>query len=140
MWKVFTAKTLYRTKSLDKLKKRDKYYRENLDLIEERIVSIKARNFDEAIAKAEKEALSYALQTEYINPYGQTMKQEYIGSIDIFEPFDDIPANIELFSVTFLIDSTVTNFELTDNTMGKEYEDELHLRQKFFNSEFSNLP
>ena len=137
MWKVFAIKTIYRTTTLGKPKKKDKFYRENLDSIEERIITIKARNFDEAISKGEKEAIKYASETEYINPYGQKVKQKYIGSIDVFEPFEEVKANIEIFSTTFLIDSSITNTKLTNNIMGKVYKNEQKLRRKFCNSQFS---
>jgi hypothetical protein len=137
MWKVYAVKTLYRTTALGKPKKTDDYYRENLDSIEERIVTIKARNFDEAISKGEKEAKKYASETNYLNPYGQKIKQKYIGSIDIFEPFAKIEAKIEIFSTTFLINSSISNTKLTNNIMGKVYKNEKKLRIKFFNSQFS---
>lgn len=137
MKKVFTVKTLYRTTTLGKPKKTDKYYHKNLDLIEERIITIKARNFDEAISKGEKEATKYASETEYINPYGQKVKQKYIGSIDVFEAFEKLKANIEIFSTTFLSDTSITNSKLTNNMMGKVYKNERKLRTKFLNSEFS---
>ncbi len=137
MWKVYTVKTLYRTTAFGKPKKIDKFYRKELDLIEERIVTIKARNFDEAIFKGEKEAIKYASETEYSNPYGQKIKQKYIGSIDVYEPYEELESNIEVFSTTYLSDSSITNSKLTNNTMGKIYKNEKELRTKFFNSEFS---
>ena len=137
MKKIFAVKTLYRTTTLGKPKKTDKYYRKNLDLIEERIITIKARNFDEAISKGEKEAIKYASETEYLNPYGQKVKQKYIASIDAFEPFEKLEANIEIFSTTFLSDTSITNSKLTNNMMGKIYKNERKLRTNFLNSEFS---
>jgi len=137
MWKVFTVKTLYRSTASGKLEKTDKFYREELDLIEERIVTIKARNSDEAISKGEKEAIKYASETEYSNPYGQKVKQKYIGSIDVFEPYEELESNIEVFSTTYLSDTSITNSKLTNNTMGKIYKNEKELRTKFFNGEFS---
>jgi len=137
MKKIFSVKTLYRTIAFGQPTKIDKYYRENLDLIEERIVTLKARNFEEAISKGEKEAIKYASQTKYINPYGQKVKQEYIGSIDVFEPFKKLEANIEIFSTIFLSNKSITNAKLTNNMMGKVYKNERKLRRKFLNSEFS---
>lgn len=137
MWKIFAIKTLYRTTAMKKPKKTDKYYRKNLDLIEERIVTVKARNFDEAIAKGEKEAIQYASETKYINPYGQKVKQKYIGSIDAFEPYDKLKANREVFSATYLCKTSITNAKLTNNLMGKIYKNEKKIRTKFLNREFS---
>lgn len=137
MWKIFAVKSLYRTVALGKPKKTDKYYRENLDLIEERIVTVKARNFNEAITKGEKEAKKYASETEHINPYGQKVKQKYIGSLDAFELYDKLKANLEVFSTTYLIKTSVSNSKLTNNVMGKVYKNEKKIRTKFFNREFS---
>ena len=137
--RIFAIKTLYRTIATDKPTKTDKYYRENIDLIEERIVTVKARNFNEAITKGEREAKKYASKTEYINPYGQKVKQKFIGSIDAFEPFDKIKANIEVFSTTYLSKSSVSNDKLTNNVMGKIYKNEKKIRTKFFNKEFNEI-
>jgi len=41
-----------------------------------------------------------------MNPYGQKVKQKYIGYIDVFEPFEKLKKNIEIFSSTFLIDKS----------------------------------
>ena len=98
---------------------------------------MKARNFDEAIAKGEKEAIKYASENKYTNPYGQKVKQKYIGSIDAFEPYDKLKANIEVFSTTYLCKTSTTDTKLTNNVMGKIYKNEIKIRKKFFNREFS---
>ncbi len=139
MWKVFAVKTLYRTSASGKPKITNEHYRDDLDLLEERIVTVKARNFDEAISKGEKEATTYASETEYLNPYGQKIRQKYIGSIDVFEPFESIEANVEVFSTTYLIKSSITNSEITDNVMGIVYKNDRELRINFLNSEFSEV-
>lgn len=137
MWKVFAVKTLYRTTAKGKPKITDSNFRKDLDLIEERIVTIKARNFDEAISKGEKEAINYASETSYKNIYGQKIIQTYIGSADAYEPFDEIEANIEVFSTTYIVDGSVSNSEITNNVMGKVIKNERKLRTQFMNSEFS---
>ena len=71
MWKVYAIKTLYRTKAVGKTTASDSAYHGAHDLIEERILTLKARSFDEAIAKGEKEAIRYAKETCHLNPYGQ---------------------------------------------------------------------
>ena len=100
MWKIYAVKTIYRNKAIGNPKTTDKDYRCDLDMIEERIVLIKARSFSEAIKKGEKEANKYASFESHINPYGQKVVEKYIGSIDAFEPFDDIAENKEIFSST----------------------------------------
>ena len=137
MWKVYSVKTLYRTDAVGKPKKVNDDYRENVVLIEERIVTLKARTFDEAISKGEKEAVTYASETSHINPYGQNVEQKYIGYIDAFEPFEDIAPNIEVFSSTFLTEKNLSKSQVIDCVAGIEYENERQIRLKFLNREYS---
>lgn len=139
MWKVFSVKTLYRTFATGKPTITDDNFRDDINLVEERIFTIKARNFDEAISKGEKEAIKYASETDYSNPYGQKVIQKYIGSIDAFEPFEEIEANVEIFSSTYIIDSSVSNSDITDNVMGKRYKNDNKIRTKFLNNKFSSV-
>jgi hypothetical protein len=137
MWKVYSVKTLYRTDAIGAPKKVNEDYREDLVLIEERIVTLKARTFDEAILKGEKEAITYASETSHINPYGQAVQQEYIGYIDVFEPFEEVAPNIEVFSSTFLTEKSLPESEIIECVVGKEYENERQIRLKFLNREYS---
>jgi hypothetical protein len=114
MWKIFSVKTIYRTSAFGKPEIVNEKYQNKFDLIEERIITIKARSFDEAIIKGEKEAIQYA-EGEYFNPYGEQVRQRYIGSIDIFELFDNFPANIEVFSSTFIVKKTHSIMNLLMN-------------------------
>jgi hypothetical protein len=139
MWEVFSVKTLYRTSTVGEPKVLGQNYKEDFDLIEERIVTVKARNFDEAISKGEREATKYASETEYDNPYGQKVIQKYIGSIDAYRLFETIDANIELFSSTFVIEKRVSNTKITNDLMGTIYDNENEIRTKFLNSEFSKI-
>ena len=54
-----------------------------------------------------------------------------MGSIDAYEPFEVIEANVEVFSTTYLVNKTVSNEQITDNMFGKEIKNEKNLR-KFF--------
>jgi hypothetical protein len=137
MWKVYSVKTLYRTDTIGAPKKVNEDYQEDLVLIEERIVTLKARTFDEAISKGEKEAITYARETSHINPYGQEVRQEYIGYIDAFEPFEELAPNIEVFSSTFLAEKSLPKSELIARVAGKEYENERQIRIKFLNKKYS---
>ena len=139
MWKIFSVKTIYRTSVSGAPKVIDENYRDNYDLLEERIVTLKARNFDEAISKGEKKAIKYALETKYLNPYGQKVSQKYIGSIDAFELFENFEANIEVYSTTFIVENSVTNDEITNNIMGNVYKNDRKIRTRFLNSEFSGI-
>ncbi len=137
MWKVYSVKTLYRTDAIGVPNKVNDDYREDLVLIEERIVTLKARTFNEAILKGEKSAIKYASETSYINPYGQAVRQEYIGYIDAFEPFGEVAPNVEIFSSTFLIEKSLPESEIVERVVGKEYERERKARLKFLNRDYS---
>lgn len=137
MWKVYSIKTLYRTEAIGKPRVTTGDFRDDLVLIEERIVTLKARTFDEAISKGKKEAILYASNTSHINPFGQKVKQEYIGFIDAFEPFEEIAPNIEVFSSTFLVDKGLSKSKLIDHVAGKKLKNETQIRQKFLDREFS---
>lgn len=139
MWKFYTVKTIFRITAVGRPNATDMRYRKNLDMIEERIVIIKARSFDEAIKKGEIEARKYASSSPPINPYGQKIIQRYIGSIDVFEPFEDFKENKEIYSSTQLIPATWTNKTVADRILGPQYKNERQLRTKFLNREFSGV-
>ena len=139
MWKVYAVKTLYRTRAVGKTTAIDSAYHDTYDLIEERILTLKARSFDEAISKGEKEAIRYAKETCHLNPYGQKVVQKFMGSIDAYEPFEAIEANVEVFSTTYLVNKTVSNEHITNNMFGNELKNEKKLRKKFLNREYSGV-
>jgi len=139
MWEVYSAKTTYRTSASGKPKFTDSNFRDNIDLIEERVFTLKARSFEEAISKAEKEAKSYAKETNYKNQYGQNIRQRYLENIDVFKPYDPIQANVEVFSTTYIIDKGLSDEKLADNTFGENIINEQDLRKNFLNSEFSGV-
>ena len=55
----FSVKTFFRTRATGRPKYRDKNYRAGLVAVEERIVIVRAKNGDAAIAKGRKEAARY---------------------------------------------------------------------------------
>jgi len=61
----------------------DKCYSKTATLVEERVVILKARGFDEAIKKAEREAREYVADS-YRNPYGQKVKCRFLGYCDAY--------------------------------------------------------
>jgi len=137
IWKLYSVKTIYRSKAVGRPKATDKRYQKNLDMIEERIVLIRARSLDEAIKKGEIEAKKYASSPPHINPYGQKVIAKYIRSIAAFEPFEDFTENKEVYSSTQLIPSAWSNKTITDRMLGLEHKNERQLRTKFLNKEFS---
>lgn len=81
----FGAKTLYRwPDSYSKAGSRGYAY-------EERVIILRARGADEAIQRAEQEALRYAAAA------GD--ETEYLGAVDVFEMFDGVEDGAEVFSL-----------------------------------------
>lgn len=103
-------------------------------MIEERIVTVKARSFDEAIERVENAAAEYAA-TPFTNPFGQVVQWKYTGSSGAFEPYDSIPADVEVYSNTYLISRVLSDEELADNVLGRSFENEDELRMNFLDSE-----
>ncbi|WP_420590684.1 DUF4288 domain-containing protein [Bacterioplanoides sp.] len=137
-WKVYAVKTLYRTKTSGVAHSQAEGYSDEFDMVEERIVTIKARSFDEATKRAEREAEEYASDS-FINPFGQQVSWYFTGESVAFEPFDSVPANIEVFSNTYLIPRTMSDEQLGDNVLGVAHENEQNLRLNFLNSELAGF-
>ena len=78
----FGAKTLYRWP--------DRAGREGY-VYEERVVILRARDQDDAIARAEEEA------ARYVKAVDEGM--EYMGSVNVYEMFDDVADGAEVFSL-----------------------------------------
>ena len=138
MWKIYAVKTLFRTETSGEAISEGNGFSENFDLVEERIVTVKARSFDEAIERAERDAKEYAADP-FINPFGQEVRWRYTGSSGAYEPYDTMPANIEVYSDTYLIPRSLPNDQLADNVFGKCFKDEEALRLNFLNSEMAGF-
>src|SRR5689334_915831 len=119
-WSWYCVKTLYRWRATGEPDNPDQDFDPDASLIEERIVLIKARSFDEAIEKAEKEAHKYAKQPIYENLYGQTVRTKYLECCEAFELYDPPAANIEIYSATEIVSTKVKDAEIVDRKMGKK--------------------
>lgn len=77
-------------------------------LIEERVVLVRARNFDEAIRKAEKCAKAYSRGlSRRRNGFGQAVRNRYLGLCDAYL-MDCLPVSgAEVFSGTRLVSRAV---------------------------------
>lgn len=141
-WKWFSVKTLYRNEVFGKPIAIDENYDESVTLVEERIVIFKARNHEEAIKKAEKDALEYIKET-HINPYGQKVKTRYLKAFDSYEIFEDLnnslKSGIEFFSNTELVDVKDTDDNIIDWRFGNKHPYSEKNRKKFLNREFSGI-
>ncbi|WP_444945459.1 DUF4288 domain-containing protein [Microbulbifer sp. VTAC004] len=134
MWKTFAVKTLYRTKTTGVPLSTSEGYSDQYDMVEERVVTFKARSFDEAIERAEREAEEYAREV-FVNPFGQNVAWYFTGDSVAFEPYDSVPANIEVFSSTYLVPRKLNDKYLADNCFGQSYEDDEKIRINFLNSD-----
>ena len=135
-WKWFGVKTLVRWEAIGKPKSIDDNYYDEATLVEERIVLIKARNFNEAIKKGKKEAKENL--SEYRNFYGQKVKQRYLEVCDAFELFDEPNENgVEVFSLIETVSHKVEDSVLIENKFGKEQSAEsfTRKREKFWDAE-----
>ncbi len=138
-WKWFGVKTLTRWEAIGKPKSIDENFDADATLIEERVVLIKARSFDEAIRKGEKEAKGNL--SEYKNFYGQKIKQRYLEVCDAFELFDEPNENgIEVFSLIETVSKKVKDSVLIENKFGKDQNPESFAkkREKFWGAELLN--
>ena len=137
-WSWYSVKTLYRTIALGNPKATDKYYDPESTMVEERVVLFRARSFREAIQKAEKDAKKYAGETNYCNPYGQKVKQRYLGMCDAFIIYDEPRAGVEVYSSTEIVGKNIRNKCIGNNRLGMELTRVPDpRRKKFLNREFS---
>lgn len=89
------------------------YYRwtvsgRKLSKLEERIVLFKARSFDQAILKAEKEAKKYS-EEGFSNPFGLKVKIKVLGFFDAYEIYDDLTNGCEIFSSMTLLEKPLSD-------------------------------
>lgn len=135
-WKWFGVKTLTRWEAIGRPKFIDENFDSDATLIEERIVLIKARSFDEAIRKGEKEAKRNL--SRYRNFYGQEVKQRYLEVCDAFELFDKPNENgVEVFSLIETVSKKIKDSVLIENKFGKNESPEsfARKREKFWDAE-----
>lgn len=138
-WKWFGVKTLTRVEAVGVPEYIDDNFDKDATLLEERIVLIKARSFDEAIKKGEKEAREYL--SVYKNAYGQKVESRYLEYCDAFELFDEPNVSgTELFSSTEIISKDITDRIVIDNKVGRDDGVGPFLkRRKFWNAELRNV-
>jgi hypothetical protein len=111
-WKWFGVKTLYRTRAVGRPKDVDENFDPDATLLEERVVLIRARNFDEAIEKAEEEARIYVNTPHGGNAYAQRVVQRYLRVSDAYEMFEPPGSRREVYSRTWVVPKSVGDSEL----------------------------
>jgi hypothetical protein len=135
-WKWYGVKTLYRITAEGKPRATDERYVDDIDLIEERVVLVRARNSEEAHQKAGKEAREYA-EPWHVNPYGQRVRFRLIDHQVAFECFDDPGPNAEVFSDVFVMPKGIPDEDLIVMRLDTEDPIEDERRTVFLNEEFS---
>jgi Domain of unknown function (DUF4288) len=108
-WKWYGVKTLHRTEVRGRPGGRDAHYSNRMALVEERVVVLRARSFEEAIEKAEAEAKEYARGCQHRNPYGQRVRSRYLGYRSAYVFYDGVDSGTEVFSTTEVVPRSVSD-------------------------------
>lgn len=118
-WKWFGVKTLYRTIADGRPQGTDCWYDPDFSLVEERIVLFRARSSEEAMKRAEHDAVMYADRVQTRNPYGQSIITRYLGVMDCFELFDDLDGSgTEVFSRTEVVSRKTSDSQVARSILG----------------------
>ena len=119
-WRWFGVKSLYRTRAFGEPTHTDRDFDPSFTLVEERVIILRARGFDDAIRRAEIEAREYARSTAYRNPYGQRVRVRYLGACDAYEMVEPPESGREVFSATEPVDMSVGDRKVIDRFLGAE--------------------
>jgi hypothetical protein len=93
-------------------------------LVEQRVVLVEASSFEDAIDRAESEALSYASQFRGVNSQGQAVRVEYLGSCNVYSIDDALLDGVEVHS-QMTVHNEGTDDELSNRFMGSSDEAEV---------------
>lgn len=134
----YGVKTLFRTRPSGRPRATDRDFDPRMTLVEERVVVYRARSFDDAIAKAEKDALAYTKGT-HENPYGQTVRTTCLGWFDAYELVDPLSceSGLEVYSRTEVVPTTESDAAIARRLLGNETKAQKRTRRNVMNAEFS---
>lgn len=132
----YAVKTLYRTFTDGYANEPDESYREDLDMLEERVVLFRADSFDDAIEQAEREAREYA-RVEQTNAYDQRICIDYIEACDAYMLGESPAESVEVFSSTCLINRSISDGDIADMRLGQINDNDEQASKKFVSQEFS---
>jgi hypothetical protein len=119
----FGVKTLYRARAIGRPRLVDQDLDPSASLIEERVVLIRARDFDEAIRKAEREAGQYVEASSIErNAYGQRVRWRYLRVADAFELASRPAASVEVHSNTYVLGQERSDAEIVSDQFGPKTE------------------
>jgi hypothetical protein len=108
-WKWFGVRTVYRIDARGRPVGRDELYSPATTLVEERVVVLKARSFQEAIHKAEVDARRYVADCRHRNPYGQLVRARYVGYCEAYRADRRIASGAEVFSTSEVVPRRVSD-------------------------------
>lgn len=114
----YGVKTLYRWEPVGRPLGIDRHYSSDVTLAEERVVVVRARNADEAIRKAEREARRYSAKS-YRNPYGQWVRTRSLGHLDAYELVYPPSDGAEVFSETEVVSRTQSDRSVISRLIGR---------------------
>ena len=108
---------------------------QDVSLVEDRIVLLRAESFDEAIRLGEIEAESYAKDT-WPNAKGKLVKTRYLGACDVFS-VKALPAEgVEIYSSVLLRRTPESDDVVIERLLGSENE---HASAEVFEPDFDRL-
>jgi hypothetical protein len=134
-WKWFAFKSLIRTRVAGRPTRPDRHYDPDATLIEERVILVRARSFEEALQKGEADLDEYVSDSR-INPFGQRVRDHALRRVEAFLLFDEPGPGAEVFSSTHILPRSVSDSEVIERLFGPP-ENDPAVRTKFLNSEFS---
>lgn len=117
-WKWFGVRTVYRIEARGRPAGTDANYSATMTLVEERVVVLKARSFQEAIQKAEAEAKRYAADHRHRNPYGQRVRARYLGYCDAYQSDEGVSTGAEVFSTSEVVARRVSDKAIVRRLLG----------------------
>lgn len=126
--KSFSVKMFFEIKGIGKVVGKKPI--NNCKMIEERIILVQASDFDDALKKAEKEAVKYEKYT-YTSKFGQEITTKLISIVDAFEVYDIENLEAELYSNTTLIDKKVNSKKFVKSLCLSDKLDNKHNREYF---------
>jgi hypothetical protein len=133
----YAVKSLLRVEAFGDPVGADDDYDPEGTLIEERVVLIRARSFEDALRRGEKEADAYAAGA-HVNPYGQVVRFRRLSIVEAAFVFPLDEKTPEVWSSTSVIPASVTDAELAVMRFGpSEGEDATRRRRKYWNAELA---
>jgi hypothetical protein len=127
----FGVKSLFRLEVTGEPRATDELYQPGGDLIEERVVIVRARSHKAAFRKARREAEKYSREV-HVNPYGQLVTTRRVRQLNSFEMMQRPGQLREIWSANWVVPSTTSDSELVEHLFGPEETSESIDRRKIF--------